>query len=90
MMDFRKLKAEKPTNVHLSREYDAHLPDNVRLHPVSPDVTCIADGIDAVLDNFNATIIQAPTGFGKTGNNNVTMNIQSHGAGQYVLHQIPP
>ena len=65
MMDFRKLKAEKPTNVHLSREYDAHLPDNVRLHPVSPDVTCIADGIDAVLDNFNATIIQAPTGFGK-------------------------
>ena len=75
MMDFRKLKAEKPTNVHLSREYDAHLPDNVRLHPVSPDVTCIADGIDAVLDNFNATIIQAPTGFGKT---------------YFILHEVLP
>ena len=74
-MDFRKLKAEKPTNVHLSREYDAHLPDNVRLHPVSPDVTCIADGIDAVLDNFNATIIQAPTGFGKT---------------YFILHEVLP
>ena len=75
MMDFRKLKAEKPTNVHLSREYDAHLPDNVRLHPVSPDVTCIAEGIDAVLDNFNATIIQAPTGFGKT---------------YFILHEVLP
>ena len=75
MMDFRKLKAEKPTNVHLSREYDAHLPDNVRLHPVSPDVTCIADGIDAVLDNFNAIIIQAPTGFGKT---------------YFILHEVLP
>ena len=75
MMDFRKLKAEKPTNVHLSREYDAHLPDNVRLHPVSPDVTCIADGIDAVLDNFNATTIQAPTGFGKT---------------YFILHEVLP
>ena len=34
--------------------------------------------------------IGAQLTFGKTGNDNVTMNIQSHGAGQYVLHQIPP
>ena len=66
MLDFRREKQETPVKAHLNREYDAHLPNNVRLHPVSPDVTCIADGINAVLDSFNAIGIQAPTGFGKT------------------------
>ena len=75
MLDFRKSKAETPTKAHLNREYDVHLPGNVRLHPVSPDVTCIADGIDDVLDSFNTTIIQAPTGFGKT---------------HYTLHEVLP
>ena len=75
MIDFRKLKTEVPTNAHLSREYDAHLPGNVRLHPVSTDVTCIAEGIDAVLDSFDAVIIQAPTGFGKT---------------YFILHEVLP
>ena len=66
MLDFRREKQETPVKAHLNREYDTHLPDNVRLHLVSPDVTCIADGINAVLDSFNAIGIQAPTGFGKT------------------------
>ena len=75
MIDFRKLKTEVPTNAHLSRKYDAHLPGNVRLHPVSTDVTCIAEGIDAVLGSFDAVIIQAPTGFGKT---------------YFILHEVLP
>ena len=75
MLDFTKEKAEAPVKAYLSREYDAHPPRNVRLHPVSPDVTCIADGIDADLDSFNATIIQAPTGFGKT---------------HFILHEVLP
>ena len=75
MLDFRREKQETPVKAYLNREYDAHLPNNVRLHPVSPDVTCIADGIDAVLDSFNATIIQAPTGFGKT---------------YFILHEVLP
>ena len=75
MLNLKKEKAEEPVKAYLNREYDAHLPGNVRLHPVSPDVTCIADGIDADLDSFNATIIQAPTGFGKT---------------YFILHEILP
>lgn len=75
MIDFQKPKVETPVKAYLSREYDAHPPHNVRLHPVSPDVNCIADGIDAVLGSFNATVIQAPTGFGKT---------------YFILHEILP
>ena len=75
MLDFKKLKPEEPVNAYLNREYDTNLPSNVHEHPIPPDVTCIADGIDTDLDSFNATIIQAPTGFGKT---------------HFILHEVLP
>ena len=75
MLDFKKLKPEESVKVYLNREYDTNLPSNVHEHPIPPDVTCIADGIDTDLDSFNATIIQAPTGFGKT---------------HFILHEVLP
>lgn len=75
MLDFKKLKPEESVKVYLNREYDTNLPSNVHEHPIPPDVTCIADGIDTDLDSFNATIIQALTGFGKT---------------HFILHEVLP
>ena len=72
------LKKEAPQDeVHawVERRYDTHVPDNVCIHSVPSDVTCIADGINAALDSFNAVIIQAPTGSGKT---------------HFVLHDVLP
>lgn len=72
------LKKEAPRDeVHawVERRYDTHVPDNVCIHSVPSDVTCIADGINAALDSFNAVIIQAPTGSGKT---------------HFVLHDVLP
>nr|WP_317325486.1 DEAD/DEAH box helicase [uncultured Flavonifractor sp.] len=65
-IDLKKNLESPKISACLSREYDTCLPDNVCCYPVSPDITNIADGIDHVLDSFNATFIHAPTGFGKT------------------------
>lgn len=65
-LNFEQNHPEKPIQAHLECRYDVHLPENVLQHPVSPDVTCIADGIDTVLTSYDATLIAAPTGFGKT------------------------
>ena len=74
-LNFEQNRPEKPIEAHLECRYDVHLPENVLRHPVSPDVTCIADGIDSVLTSYDATLIAAPTGFGKT---------------YWVLHEILP
>ena len=75
MLDFRKEKSEVAVKAFLSREYDTRLPSNVQLHPVSSDVNCIAEGIDADLNSFDAIFIQAPTGFGKT---------------HFIIHEVLP
>ena len=75
MLDFRKEEPQITIKAYLSYEYDALLPSNVQLYRFSSDVTCIAEGINDELNSFNATIIQAPTGFGKT---------------HFVIHEILP
>ena len=75
MLNFTKEEPKITIKAYLSREYDTRLPSNVQLHCVSSDVTCIAEGIDDDLNSFNATLIQAPTGFGKT---------------HFVIHEVLP
>ena len=75
MLNFTKEEPKITIKAHLSREYDTRLPSNVQLHRVSSDVTCIAEGIDDDLNSFNATLIQAPTGFGKT---------------HFIIHEVLP
>lgn len=75
MLDFQKEQSKVPVKAYLNREYDDHLPNNVLVHPVPADVTCIADAFNTVLDSFNAIILQAPTGFGKT---------------HFILHEVLP
>lgn len=75
MLNFTKEEPKITIKAYLSREYDTRLPSNVQLHRVSSDVTCIAEGIDDDLNSFNATLIQAPTGFGKT---------------HFIIHEVLP
>ena len=74
-LHFEQEKPKAEIKAYLNREYDAHPPDNVRLHLVPRGVTRIVDGIGPDLDSFNAIIIQAPTGFGKT---------------HWILHEVLP
>lgn len=75
MLNFTKEEPKITIKAYLSREYDTRLPSNVQLHRVSSDVTCIAEGIDDDLNSFNATLIHAPTGFGKT---------------HFIIHEVLP
>lgn len=55
--------------------YDIGLPSNVYVHHVPLGTASIAEGIDDELTSFHATLIQAPTGFGKT---------------HFILHEVLP
>ena len=74
-LDFQQERSSEAAGARLVHGYDISVPSNVYVHRVPLGTTSIAEGIDDELTSFHATLIQAPTGFGKT---------------HFILHEVLP
>lgn len=74
-LDFKQERSPEAAEARLVHGYDIGLPSDVYVHHVPLGTASIVEGIDDDLTSFRATLIHAPTGFGKT---------------HFVLHEVLP